>query len=355
VSKTLSLVPGSPRRMQSRDYAELSTMQALALADRSLSRVEQRDFLNAAASYLASLSETGARSQETNLRRVLRIFGVQWDDVKWGNLRFDHVDIIKRRLQKDGYAPNTINATLSALKGTAYRALKYGQMRDEDYRAILEVRGVRGLRVRVGRRLTAEEVEDLMIACAKDPLEESGHRDALIIALLVGAGLRRSEAVALCLEDWDEESHALHVQGKGDRDRLVYIEDGGARRALHAWLKARGPMPGALLCPITHGGNITIRHLHPQAIYQAVRRRAREAGTRPFAPHDLRRTCATNMLEGEGDVLAVSKYLGHMSVETTRIYDMRGEEAKKKVARIVHVPYHGRRKFHRRRRRHHRK
>ena len=61
------------------------------------------------------------------------------------------------------------------------------------------------------------------------------------------------------------------MRGKGNKERLVYLEDGGTRRALLDWLKARGEEPGALLAPVDARGRLGYRDLTARAVYNAVR------------------------------------------------------------------------------------
>jgi len=108
---------------------------------------------------------------------------------------------------------------------------------------VLRVGAVRGFRLAPGRALNQGEVAALLDACAA----AAGARDAAIIALLLGGGLRRSEAVALTLADYSPET-GLKVRGKGDKERLTYIE-GGAALALADWIAARGDWPGSPTLP----------------------------------------------------------------------------------------------------------
>jgi integrase len=89
----------------------------------------------------------------------------------------------------------------------------------EDYHRVAGVRNVRGSRLPAGRALTPGEVVALLDACAYDETA-AGARDAAIIALLYGAGLRRSEAAALDLAHYDSTADELKVRGKGTRSGL---------------------------------------------------------------------------------------------------------------------------------------
>lgn len=81
-----------------------------------------------------------------------------------------------------------------------------------------------------------------------------------------------------------------------------------------------------------------MRRLSDQAVYKALRKRAREARVRAFSPHDLRRTCITNMLDRGGDLSVVQDIAGHSSISTTKIYDRRGEAAKRRTAALASFP-----------------
>lgn len=148
-------------------------------------------------------------------------------------------------------------------------------MSAEDYHRIAGVRNVRGSRLPAGHALTAGEIGALLDTCVGDETVV-GARDAAIIALLYGAGLRRSEAAALDLAHYDSTASELKVLGKGDTERLVPLEAGVAA-ALDDWLSVRGTGDGPLLCPVRKGGRLELRRMSAQAIYDALVKRGRAA------------------------------------------------------------------------------
>ncbi len=296
--------------------------------------------------YICTLnSDEGQRTSLTCLRRVARLLGAtSTEEVNWEAMRYSHVEKFKDQLRKKGYQPSSINATLAALKGVARSAWRLDLMPDKDYLKIKDVRGVPAKRDRAGRALSFEELSALLDACARDP-SPAGARDACLVALMAGGGLRRSEAVAAHLDHWCARDHALHVHGKGNRERRVYFDEGGARLYILAWLRVRGAGEGALLRPVTQRGAVLPRAISAQAAYHALIKRARQAGLRrSFSPHDLRRTWATEMLDGGADINLVKQLLGHASIDTTAIYDRRPEAAKREAARSFKLPFRVRRK-----------
>ncbi len=144
--------------------------------------------------------------------------------------------------------------------------------------------------------------------------------------------------MALEVSDYDPETGALIVRGKGNKERTGYIDDGAAE-AMAAWLVVRGDDPGPLFCPITQTGQVVIRSMTDQAVYAILRSRAKKAKVRSFSPHDLRRSCVSDLLDAGVDIAVVQRFVGHANVTTTARYDRRGEHAKKRAAKSLHVPF----------------
>lgn len=314
--------------------------------------------LNPAKRFLDTLSPGSSRSMRANLHRVARLLGVPFEAVPWHLLRSHHIEALRAALQRARphraksrearLSPHTVNATLTALRGVARAAYQLRAIEVEDYLLIREVRNARGARVSASARaLELREVAAMLSACGRDETP-AGARDACLLALLAGAGLRRAEAVGLKLSDWRERTHTLRVRGKGDRERLVYLEDGGTRRALAAWLRVRGAEPGALLLPVDREGRVERRfdpegdhrHMAGQAVYNVVEKRRRQSGLRRrVSPHDLRHFYADHLRARGARIEAVQELLGHASIATTAIYCHGGERAKRQAASLIKLPY----------------
>jgi site-specific recombinase XerD len=212
-------------------------------------------------------------------------------------------------------------------------------MRAEEYQRARDVEAVRGSTVPRGRALKSGEITALFGAC--DPSMAQGARDAALLAVLYAAGLRRSEAVGLDLGDYEEETGVLTVRsGKGRKARMGHATN-GAKAALDAWLVKRGAEAGPFFLPIHRSGAIQSRRMTDQSVLSILERIRRQAKVRPFSPHDLRRSFISDLLDRGADIATVQRMAGHANIQTTARYDRRGEEAKRRAAELLHVPFVG--------------
>ena len=270
-----------------------------------------------AAVYVASLAPGSRRAQAAALVKIARLLGKENpESVPWGELTPAHVDALRVLLVDGGAdgiqgAPATVNRHLAALKGTLRAAWRAGEMDAATYLACKDVRGVKGSRLPRGRAIEPEEWRRLFkeIDQEETPTRE---RDAALIALCYAGGFRRAELTALDLADYERESSRLRIVGKGNVERFVFINN-GARDALHAWLRVRGSEPGPLLLPVNRHGQIIMRRLSEQTIYDRCKYLAERAGVKTFSPHDCRRSLAGDLLDAGVDLAVVQRVLGHAS------------------------------------------
>jgi integrase/recombinase XerC len=157
-----------------------------------------------------------------------------------------------------------------------------------------------------------------------DPWLEA--RDAAMVELLYGCGLRVGELVGLdaaassSARGWiDMQSGEAHVLGKGSKRRSVPVGR-KALQALQRWLSVRdarkpGADPAALFTG-RHGTRLTA-----QSVWQRLKQRSLKAGlATPVHPHMLRHSFASHLLQSSGDLRAVQELLGHANITTTQVY-----------------------------------
>ena len=151
-------------------------------------------------------------------------------------------------------------------------------------------------------------------------------RDAAMVELLYGCGLRVGELVGLDVQasnaakGWlDLEGGEAHVLGKGSKRRSVPIGS-KALEAVHAWLAIRdegvsSEVQSALFIG-RHGTRLTA-----QGIWQRLKQRSLKAGlSTPVHPHMLRHSFASHVLQSSSDLRAVQELLGHANISTTQVY-----------------------------------
>jgi len=148
-----------------------------------------------------------------------------------------------------------------------------------------------------------------------------GRRDRAILETLYATGCRVSELIHLDQHDVDFETSTAFVTGKGNKQRIVPVGS-FATAAIEAWLPDRlairrpGADNGALF--LTVRGN----RLSRQTVWRVVKRYGAAAGiaSNRLAPHVLRHSAATHMVEGGADLRTVQEMLGHASLSTTQVY-----------------------------------
>ena len=146
-------------------------------------------------------------------------------------------------------------------------------------------------------------------------------RDAALLEVLYGTGLRVSEACGLDLDDIDRARHATPMllvrRGKGNKSRQIPL-GGAAERALSAYLPARqglGATDDALFV------NAAGARLTPRSVQRMVKRWTIAGGAHAAAtPHALRHSFATHLLDEGVDLRAIQELLGHSSLSSTQIY-----------------------------------
>lgn len=254
-------------------------------------------------------------------------------DVDWSKISYQIILMLMSEFSDEGKSPATINIYLSALKGVSKEAWRKKQISVEDYQHIKEIKRVKGSRTSKGRALELDELNQLIDYC----MMQDGviaMRDAAVVALVYGAGLRRHEAAGLMLSDLNLTDATLRVLGKGNKERINALHQ-RILEILDVWLLERGLAPGPLFQRARKGNRLINEPISGQTIYDIIIRRYKEAGLKRLTPHDLRRTFATKLLENGEDVFLVQDLMGHSSVETTKNYDRRAEAAKKKAARAL--------------------
>lgn len=295
--------------------------------------------------YLARLAPGSRRTMQGALATAARALAGEESTIlsfPWADLRYQHTAALRAACW-DRYTPATTNKLLAAVRGVLREAWRLRLIEAEDYTRAADVRGVRAATLLRGRALSMGEIRSLFTHCAGDP-SPAGVRDAALLGVLYGAGLRRAEAVALNVGDYDAATAALRVErGKGRKARVTYVR-GGAAAALDEWLILRESSAPTnpstpLFTRLRKGGTVTAQRLTDSGVLHVLQHRAVAAGVPPFSPHDVRRTFIGDLLDAGADISTVQRLAGHANVQTTARYDRRGERTKHAAAGLLHVPF----------------
>ena len=146
-------------------------------------------------------------------------------------------------------------------------------------------------------------------------------RDYCIITLFLNCGMRLSELVGINISDIDFYENKLKVLGKGNKERMVYLNN-ACVAALNSYLEIRRENPKAKDEPALFISNQNKR-ISKRRVQQVVESAINNAGLqgKGITTHKLRHTAATLMYQyGDADVLTLKELLGHANISTTEIY-----------------------------------
>ncbi len=170
--------------------------------------------------------------------------------------------------------------------------------------------------------LSLEEARALLSAVLNDPDSRNRERDYAIITLFLNCGMRVGELVGIDLQDIDPSLRSLRVLGKGNKERIIYLNE-ACRDALREYLVIRkgekytGCTDRALFL------SNRMARLSIQGVQVTVQKYLKMAGleSRHYSVHKLRHTAATLMYQsGEVDIRVLKDILGHEQLNTTQIY-----------------------------------
>ena len=187
---------------------------------------------------LAVLNTLGSPASQYSYRFAMDDF-IAWYCSE-PRIAFNKTVVFRYRFQLEArhLAAATINLRLAAVRRLAYEAADCGLLSPELAAGIQRVKGAKRLGLRIGNWLSAEQAKALLQA--PDGETMTGKRDRAILAVLLGCGLRRSEAVRLNVEHFqrrDEHWAIVNLFGKGGHVRSVPVPDwvkravdGGSKR-----------------------------------------------------------------------------------------------------------------------------
>ncbi|WAJ69539.1 tyrosine-type recombinase/integrase [Catenovulum adriaticum] len=239
---------------------------------------------------------------------------------------------LQQKLLDMDYSARSINRAFVALFGVVKVAVLSGLVSNKQLQKLKTIKRVKHGEHR-GRILTQANISGLF-----EFLNSTNSivykRDALIFALLLGAGFRRSELCALQVEDCNLDEQTVFIRkGKGNKSRITYLPD-WVMPYLYCWININSLTTGTLIYSANHNGKSRLP-LDGSSIYRIIKRRLASIQVYSVTPHDLRRTYITRLLEQKVDLNTVRKMAGHADVSTTIVYDKRSEQVMKVAAKAL--------------------
>ena len=223
-------------------------------------------------------------------------------------------------LRDAGMAASSVNQRLSAIRKLATEAADNGALDPQVASGIRAVKGARREGRRTGNWLTREEAQTWLNA--PDTRTMRGRRDRALLAVLIGCGLRRSEAAALTfghVQQRDGRWVLVDLIGKRDKIRSIPMPN-WAKAAIDEWSLTSGVVEGFVFRAVNKGDRVIGDGITPQAIYNVISGYAEDLEKKGVAPHDLRRTFAKLAHKGGAPIDQIQLSLGHESIQTTEEY-----------------------------------
>jgi len=274
------------------------------------------------------------------MKRILRVSGkpaTSREDVlafDWTVIGYQDVLMIKTALMLQ-YGYKTTNHALSVLRGVMRQCYAMDYIKSDVFSKLMLVKGEKGKRLPKGRLVPVDEIKRLLMACDSGMI---GTRDAAVLMSLFATGGRRAELCAVTLEKLDRQSGKARIIGKGNKERVIRF--GVAMPYIEAWIKMRGTEPGPLFRSFDTIHKNKTPGLSESAMWAIVKRLAETAGINPApSPHDFRRTFISGLLSKGVDIATVQDMAGHASIITTKMYDLRGEEAGDEAHKKILDPF----------------
>ncbi|WP_326430461.1 site-specific integrase (plasmid) [Stutzerimonas frequens] len=286
--------------------------------------------------FMAGFAPSSRVTMRYALSRAARDLGlgadVAIDSLPWHTLSAAALSELLYSWRED-LDTSTIRLYMHALRGVARACFIRGMMPADQFALIGEVKLPKGRnKAGRGRAVEAHYKDALLRDCMADERIQ-GVRDAALIALLFGSGIRRAEAANLLDENLDVDEGELRVKVKGGDFAVRYIS-AWSLPYLKAWRDVRRANEfhrGPFLCRVWKNGKLSNTAMKGRSLFYLLEERSKRAGL-PFLvrPHDARRTLGTEMLTEHGELIA-QKVLGHADLSTTRIYDKRADNAVKAI------------------------
>lgn len=280
--------------------------------------VEKRYALNTIVSYKNDLN---------GFSRYLAIAynGLPLSDISHGIVRSWIVDLMDK-----GMTPKSINRKISSLKSFFNYLTRLQKVDRNPMRKIVAPK--------VGKRLpqyVKEQQMETLLESDDDVLSFSSVRNKIIIELFYISGMRRIELIELTDHSINEESEAIKVIGKGNKERIIPVGRDFIYK-LKNYIQIRNEHFEQTAFPrlfVSDKG----KSMYPKLVYNIVKSALnRVSSSEKKSPHILRHSFATHLTNNGADLNAVKELLGHASLAATQVYTHNSIDKLKEIYKKAH-------------------
>ena len=233
------------------------------------------------------------------------------------------------RMMETDISPRSINRKLSTLKSFFKFLMRKGIVKKSPLAKVLAPKTKKRLPVFVEKSSIERLLKDMEF-----PAGFEGARDKIMIELLYGTGMRRSELMGLKETDIDSYNSQVKVLGKGNKERIIPIQP-QLRTAVREYIELKNQNiahPSIYLVVDAEG-----KQLNPSRVYQIVKKYLNLVTTiDKKSPHVLRHTFATHLMNNGADINAVKELLGHSSLAATQVYTHNTIDKLKNIYKQAH-------------------
>ncbi|ADR22389.1 tyrosine recombinase XerC [Marivirga tractuosa] len=233
-------------------------------------------------------------------------------------------------LMQDGVKPRSINRKIIALRSFYKFAISREAIHQNPTQKIKALKSAKEL-----PQFVQEKEMDNLLSHIVFPEDFEGNRDALIMELLYGTGMRLAELIGLKEDDFNRQAGTIRILGKGNKERVVpfHLEIG---RRLDKYIFHKKEL-------FSHNGQSPLivsnngSKAYPMLINRITKKYLDQVTTiSKRSPHVLRHTFATHLLNKGADLNAVKDMLGHSSLAATQVYTHNSLDKLKKVFDQAH-------------------
>ncbi|RHM63647.1 site-specific tyrosine recombinase XerD [Coprobacillus sp. AF33-1AC] len=258
------------------------------------------------------LSHNTIQNYKQDLTKFVKFIETECKITSINDVKREHVQLFLKH--EDHLAKSTISREITSLR-MFYKFLKREQLVEINMMSYFDLpKQADHLPV----VLSYDEVTRLLDSIEMKDFKSA--RNRAMVELLYASGIRVSELIQIKLSDINLNQNDLKVIGKGDKERIVPINN-YVSQIIHKYIvDYRNPFLQFEDNPLLFFNNKK-QMISRRSFYNTLRKIAKEAGiTKNVSPHTLRHSYATHLLENGADLRSIQELLGHSDISTTTIY-----------------------------------